>query len=162
MVQRGVAGAKAVDAATTKLDRTIAATQLGITVASIVLGWVAEPSLTRMIEPGFAALPAGWHGPAVHTVATGLALLLVTFMHVVFGEYVPKSLAIQAPEGTALWVAKPLNVFARLTTPLTAVMKGTGNAVLRLMGLAPATGEESVHSIEELRLLIEDTEEAGL
>jgi CBS domain containing-hemolysin-like protein len=162
MVQRGVSGAKAVDAATTKLDRTIAATQLGITLASIVLGWVAEPPLARLIEPAFAVIPSGWHGPAVHSVAMGLALLLVTFMHVVFGEYIPKSLAIQAAEGTALWVAKPLNVFARLTAPLTLLMKGTGNAVLRLLGLAPASGEESVHSIEELRLLIEDTEEAGL
>lgn len=162
MIRKGVKGAKAVDAATEKLDRTIAATQLGITLASIVLGWVAEPPLARLIEPLFNTLPAGWHGAAVHTIATGLALLVVTFMHVVFGEYVPKSLAIQAPESTAVWVAKPLNTFAKLTTPLTAVMKGTGNAVLRLMGLEPASGEESVHSVEELRMLIEDTEEAGL
>jgi putative hemolysin len=162
MVQRGVKGAKAVAAATTKLDRTIAATQLGITLASIILGWVAEPPLARLIEPAFQFIPDGWHVPAVHTIATGLALLVVTFMHVVFGEYIPKSMAIQAAEGTALWVAQPLNVFARLTYPLTTLMKGTGNAVLRLMGLVPATGEESVHSIDELRLLIEDTEEAGL
>jgi CBS domain containing-hemolysin-like protein len=162
MVQSGVKGARAVDAATTKLDRTIAATQLGITLASIILGWVAEPPLVRLIEPAFAFIPAGWHGPAVHTVATGLALLLVTFMHVVFGEYIPKSLAIQTAEGTALLVAKPLNLFARLTAPLTSVMKGTGNAVLRMFGFRPASGEESVHSIEELKLLIEDTEEAGL
>jgi CBS domain containing-hemolysin-like protein len=162
MVQQGVSGARAVDAATTKLDRTIAATQLGITLASIILGWVAEPPLARLIEPLFSLVPAGWHGPAVHTVATGLALLVVTFMHVVFGEYIPKSLAIQAAEGTALWVAQPLNVFARLTAPLTNLMKGTGNFFLRLFGLRPASGEESIHSIEELRLLIEDTEEAGL
>ena len=162
MVQRGVKGAKAVNAATHKLDRTIAATQLGITLASIILGWVAEPPLARLIEPLFNVVPAAWHGPALHSVAAGLALLVVTFMHVVFGEYIPKSLAIQAAEGTALWVAKPLIVFSRLTAPLTLLMKGTGNAVLRLMGLAPASGEESVHSIEELRLLIEDTEEAGL
>jgi putative hemolysin len=162
MVQRGVKGAKAVEAATIKLDRTIAATQLGITLASIILGWVAEPPLARLIEPLFSIVPAGWHVPAVHTVATGLALLVVTFMHVVFGEYIPKSLAIQSAEVTALWVATPLNVFARLTAPLTILMKGTGNAVLRMFSLRPASGEESVHSIEELRLLIEDTEEAGL
>ena len=162
MVHRGVSGAKAVDAATTKLDRTIAATQLGITLASITLGWVAEPPLARLIEPLFVIIPAGWQGPAVHTIATGLALLLVTFMHVVFGELIPKSMAMQSAEGTALWVAKPLNVFARLTAPFTWLMNGTGNAVLRLFGLRPASGEESVHSVEELRLLIEDTEEAGL
>jgi CBS domain containing-hemolysin-like protein len=162
MVQKGVRGAKAVDAATVKLDRTIAATQLGITLASIILGWVAEPPLARLIEPLFSLVPAGWHGAALHTIATGLALLVVTFLHVVFGEFIPKSLAIQTAEGTAICVAKPLNTFARLTSPLTAVMRGTGNAVLRFFGFRPASGEESVHSIEELRLLIEDTEEAGL
>jgi CBS domain containing-hemolysin-like protein len=162
MIQRGVSGAKAVDVATAKLDRTIASTQLGITLASIILGWVAEPPLVRLIEPLFTVVPANWHVPAVHSIATGLALLLVTYMHVVFGEFIPKSLAIQIPEGTALWVAKPLNAFARITNPLTAVMRGTGNAILRLFGFRPASGEESVHSIEELRLLIEDTEEAGL
>ena len=115
-----------------------------------------------MIEPLFSVVPADWHGPAIHTVATGLALLLVTYMHVVFGELIPKSLAIQVPEGTALWVAKPLIAFSRITAPLTAVMRGSGNAILRLFGFRPASGEESVHSVEELRLLIEDTEEAGL
>jgi putative hemolysin len=160
MLANGVNGAKAVDAATTKLDRTIASTQLGITLASIILGWVAEPTIARLIEPAFRSL--AWHEAAVHSVASGLALLLVTYMHVVFGEYVPKSLAIQSPDGTALWVAKPLIAFARITAPLTSLMKESGNAVLRLMGHAPASGEESVHSIEELRLLIEDTEEAGL
>jgi CBS domain containing-hemolysin-like protein len=162
MVQRGVSGAKAVDVATVKLDRTIAATQLGITLASIILGWVAEPPLARLIEPLFSLLPPSFQFPAVHTIATALALLVVTFMHVVFGEFIPKSLALQKAEGTALWVAKPLNVFAKLTAPLTAVMRGTGNAFLRVFGFRPASGEESVHSIEELRLLIEDTEEAGL
>ncbi len=162
MLQRGVPGAKAVETATVNLDRTIATAQLGVTLMSIILGWVAEPTLARLIEPAFAGLSGVWHASAVHSVASGLALMLVTYMHVVFGEYVPKSLALQSSEGTALWVAKPFNVFARLTTPLTALMKASGNGVLRLLGLSPATGEESVHSVEELRLLIEDTEEAGI
>src|SRR5262245_35979691 len=70
MLQRGVRRAQAVDVATANLDRTIAATQLGITVASIILGWVGEPALARLIDPIFETLPAAWHGTLVHTIAT--------------------------------------------------------------------------------------------
>src|SRR5439155_16681218 len=97
-----------------------------------------------------------------HSVAIGLAFVLITFMHVVFGELIPKSMALQSPESTALLFAKPLNVFARLARPLIVLMGGTSNFVLRALGFQPASGEESVHSVEELRLLIEDTEEAGI
>jgi CBS domain containing-hemolysin-like protein len=83
-------------------------------------------------------------------------------MHVVFGELIPKSIAIQKPEGTSLWIAKPLNVFIKLARPLIAVMNGFSNWLLRLAGFEPASASESAHSVEELRLLIEDTEEAGI
>src|SRR5262245_47542840 len=86
LVSQGVQGAKAVEAALSRLDRSIAATQLGITVASIALGWTGEPALARLIEPWFESLPSGWGKAAVHTVSATLALLLITFMHVVFGE----------------------------------------------------------------------------
>src|SRR5262249_52356410 len=99
---------------------------------------------------------------AVHSVASVLALVLITFMHVVFGELVPKNLALNAPDRTSLWLTRPLIVFARLMRPLTLLMSGTANAIVRLLGFEPAAGEEMVHSVEELALLIEDTEEAGL
>jgi CBS domain containing-hemolysin-like protein len=162
MVQRGVRGAKAVEAATTNLDRTIAATQLGITIASIALGWVGEQALAHVIEPIFAGLPAAWQGRVTHTLATSLDFILITFMHVVFGELIPKSVALQTPEATSLWIATPLNVFIKIARPLVAVMNGISNLVLRLLGYEPASSEESAHSIDELRLLIEDTEEAGI
>jgi CBS domain containing-hemolysin-like protein len=162
MQQRGVSGAVAVAAATDNLDRTIAATQLGITLASIGLGWIGEPALARIFEPWFVVLGQFWQPIATHTAAFGLAFALITFMHVVFGELIPKSVALQAPEHTAVWVAAPLNVFARLTKPVVAAMNGTGNLILRLCGFRPASGEDAVHSVEELRLLIEDTEEAGI
>jgi putative hemolysin len=162
MVQRGVRRAKAVAAATANLDRTIAATQLGITIASIALGWVGEQALAHMIEPAFAALPAAWQGTVTHTLATSLDFILITFMHVVFGELIPKSMALQTPEATALWIAKPLTVFIKVARPLITVMNGVSNQILRLLGYQPASSEESAHSIDELRLLIEDTEEAGI
>jgi CBS domain containing-hemolysin-like protein len=162
MVQQGVRRAKAVAAATENLGRTIAATQLGITLASIALGWVGEPALARLLAPTFESLPEAWHGAVLHTVATSVDFILITYMHVVFGELIPKSISLQSPERTALLIAKPLTAFARLAKPLIALMNGTSNLVLRLLGFEPASGEESAHSVEELRLLIEDTEEAGI
>jgi putative hemolysin len=162
MVGKGVAGARAVEAALAKLDRSIAATQLGITLASIGLGFVGEPSLAALFRHWTHDLPAGWSGPVAHTAATVLAFLLITYLHVVFGELIPKAAAIQTADRTALWLARPLTAFAQLARPLIALMNGTGNAILRCFGLKSATAEEMVHSVEELMLLIEDTEEAGI
>jgi CBS domain containing-hemolysin-like protein len=161
MVRQGQKGAKAVERALTRLDRSIAATQLGITLASIALGWTGEPALARLVQPAFEFLPGGGTF-AAHTVAWGLAFILITFMHVVFGEMIPKTVAVQNPDQTSLWLAKPLIVFARLTRPLTLLISGTSNAAVRLFGYQPVGGEEMVHSVEELLLLIEDTEEAGI
>ncbi len=162
MVAQGVQGATAVEAAVNKLDRTIAATQLGITVASIGLGWVGEPALERLLRPLFEALPPPWPSAASHSAAFVVTFLFITFMHVVFGELVPKTLALQAPDRSALWLARPLVVFVRLTRPLVLVMGATANWVLRRLGYDRARSESMVHSVDELSLLIEDTEEAGI
>ncbi len=163
MVQQGVKGARAVLAAVDDLGRSIAATQLGITLTSIGLGFVGEPALADLLEPLFRFLPVHWHGVATHTAATVLAFFLITFLHVVFGELIPKTLALQTSDRTALWLARPLRVFAGCTRPLTALINGTGNFILkRLFGMEPVSGAEEVHSVEELMLLIEDTEQAGI
>ena len=162
MVQQGVKGAKTLEGALNRLDRTIAATQLGVTLASIGLGWVGEPVLARMLQPLFASFTEVWRGVATHSLATVLAFILITYMHVVFGELLPKNLALHTPDQTALWLAKPLAVFTTLTRPLTLLMSGTANTILRLLGYEPLQGEELVHSVEELTLLIEDVEEAGV
>jgi CBS domain containing-hemolysin-like protein len=159
---KGVAGARSVLAAMTHLDRSIAATQLGITLASIGLGFVGEPALAQLLDPLFANLPAGWHGVTTHSLATVIAFLLITFLHVVFGELIPKTMAFQVPDRAALWLARPLLLFGQLARPLIALINGTGNALLRLAGFKPAGGEAMVHSVEELLLLLEDTEEAGI
>jgi putative hemolysin len=162
MVRLGFKRAKTLEGAINHLDRSIAATQLGTTLASIGLGWLGEPALARILQPAFHFLPQSWGLAAAHTVATIIAFILITFMHVVFGELVPKSLALQAPDRAALWLVFPLVIFTRLTRPLTAVMSSTANGILRLLGYQPVRGEEMVHSVEELALLIEDTEEAGI
>ena len=162
LVAKGVKGAKSVEHALQNLTRSIAATQLGITITSIALGFVGEPALARRIEPLFNALPAGWQGATTHSVATVIALLAITFLHVVFGEMIPKTMTIQAPDRTALWMARPMTIFARLTRPLILLMHGTANFVLRRSGYQIAGNKSLVHTVEELSLLIEDTEEAGV
>lgn len=161
MIRQGTRSAEAVMAAISQLDRTIAATQLGITLASIALGMACEPALVRVIEPIFRDFSSPLRFLAKHSVASLLAFGLITFLHVVFGELIPKSVALQEAEQTSLWVARPLNIFAKLTRPLVSLMNGTGNRLLRWAGFQVASGEESVHSVEELLLLIEDVEEAG-
>lgn len=162
MAHQGQKGVKAVASAVANLDRSIAATQLGITLASLALGWAGEPALAHLFEPMFGFLPVAWMGTAAHSMASVIAFLLITFLHVVFGELIPKTVALQKPDGTALWVSAPLNVFAKVGWPLIHAMNGTGNAVLRFCGFRPARGKEMVHSIGELSLLVEDTEEAGI
>ena len=162
MVHHGQAGAKAVEIGVDNLDRTIAATQLGITLASIALGWIGEPAVAKLLEPVFAVIPHTWRGVTSHSVAFGLGFLLITFLYVVFGELIPKTVALQIPDRAALWVATPLVMFARAARPLIFLMNGTGNAILRWIGFEPASGREMLHSVEELALLIEDTEEAGI
>jgi putative hemolysin len=162
MLKNGVAGSKSVLSAINALDDSIAATQLGITLASIGLGFVGEPALAHLIEPWFAGLPAAWRWVTAHTIATAVAFSIITYLHVVFGELIPKSVALQVPDHTALWLASPLLLFGRVTRPVISMMNGTGNALLHLAGFRGATGESMVHSVEELLLLIEDTEEAGV
>lgn len=161
LLKRGIKSARSVESALLRLDRSIAATQLGITLASIGLGFVGEPALANILMRFFAGA-SGWHGAAAHSVASILAFMLITYMHVVFGELIPKTVALQTADRSALWLSGPLNVFARLSRPLLATMNGTANLLLRLLGFKAASGEEMVHSVEELELLIEDSEEAGI
>jgi CBS domain containing-hemolysin-like protein len=161
MIARGITSARSVLVAIDNITRTIAATQLGITLSSIALGWVSEGVLAHELEVVFHWLPSPWDVIATHSVSTALAFAAVTFVHVVFGELIPKALALQSPDRIAIWLARPLNVFTLLTRPIILLMSGTGGLILRLLGFQ-AKSETHLHSVEELALLIEDTEEAGL
>lgn len=158
----GVKGTPAVLYAIEHLDRSIAAVQLGITLASIALGWISENALAELLVQVFGSLPHPWSAIARHSVAGAIAFFIITFMHVVFGELIPKSLALQKSDVIALWVARPLLIFQKITRPLIVLMNGTGNLILHRLGFHVSAGTTLVHSVEELSLLIEDTEEAGI
>jgi CBS domain containing-hemolysin-like protein len=162
LVSRGRFGAKAVQQAVENLDDAIAATQLGITFASLALGWVGEPALAHLIEPLFRGLPTVWGVVLSHTVAVALAFLLLTYLHVVLGELAPKAIALQRAEDVALLVTGPLLVFARVFRPFINFMNGSGNWIVRMLRLPPRRPDQDVHSVDELGMLVEETAEAGI
>jgi len=162
MIRRGRRGARSLKKQIQHLDHAIAATQLGITLASIGLGFVGEPALARLLVPLFVFVPEHWEVIARHTAAIGLAFILITFMHVILGELAPKAMALQKPAQIALWVAIPLELFTFVTRPIVVVMNGIGNWIVRRLGFHAITGEQMLHSVEELTMLIEEVEEAGL
>ena len=159
-VAEGRAGAVSAARAIHHLDDAIAATQLGITLASIGLGFLGEPALVRLIAPALAELGVERALP-VHTVAFVIAFALITFLHVVVGELAPKALALDRPGPVALACARPLLVFGAIFKPVLHVMNGAGNALVRLLGARPAGEAGRVHSAEELRLLVSEAHEAG-
>ncbi|NLE75712.1 MAG: HlyC/CorC family transporter [Chloroflexi bacterium] len=143
-------------------DRFIAATQLGITMASLALGWIGEPALAHLLEPLLGWLPGAGSVVASHTLAVALSFFVITFLHVVVGELAPKSIALQYPEETAFRVAGPTILTENLTRPLIWLLNGAGNGVLRLVGLRAPTGHQRAHSVEELKMLIADSEQGGV
>ena len=143
-------------------DRYIAATQLGITMASLGLGWIGEPMLASVIEPGFQFLPGMLSTAAVHTVSVTVAFAVITALHIVLGELAPKSIALQDPERTALLVTKPTELFMNAFWPFITLMNGMGRAVVHLLGLRGAKGHALVHSEAELKMLVTASQEAGV
>ncbi|MBN9118894.1 MAG: HlyC/CorC family transporter [Planctomycetes bacterium] len=158
LVNQKRAGAAALLNAITNLNRSVAACQLGITVASLALGFVSEPAIHRLIHPLFEGLPAEWGRVA----SIAITLSLITYMHVVFGEQMPKLAALQDSEWVGLWVARPIAVFAGVSGPLISLMNGSSAWILRRLGYKAEGEEGEIHTVDELRLLVEDTEEAGL
>lgn len=163
MVARGDRSAKAVQQAITHLDRYISGTQLGITLASLGLGWIGEPALASLIDRlltavGFSSSPVLAHSAA----AVSTAFLVITFLHIVLGELAPKSMALNNPEGVSRWVVRPLRWFSFVMAPFIAVLNGTANLLLRAVGLRMVDESARVHSADELRMLVKQTSKHGL
>lgn len=147
-------------AVTRKLDAYLSSTQLGITLASLGLGWVGEPAIAHLIvEPAFQWLGLGnaWYKGAL---SFGIAFAIITFLHIVLGELAPKSLAIQKSEATSLWLSVPLMMFYKLFFPAIWLLNGAANRILRLIGVQPA-GEQEAHTEEEIRILMDQSAKSG-
>lgn len=163
LVAEGNRPARAVRGALEHLDTYIAATQFGITMASLALGWIGEPALAHLVDPVLAwILPAEWVQTGSHAISFAISFALITALHIVLGELAPKGIALQRPESTSLFVTMPMNLFLRVFKPFVMALNGVGNLLLRLLGIHPAHGEEQVHTVEELRYLLHTSREAGL
>ena len=143
-----------------ELSLSLAAAQLGITIASLLLGAVAEPAVASMIEPVLALtpLPEG----ALHPVALVIALVIVVYLHMVIGEMAPKNIAISNPERSALIMAVPFRAFIFVFRPLIALLNGLANAVLRLFGVPPVDALRIGHSAEDLAVIISAGRKEGV
>lgn len=143
-------------------DSYIAATQLGITMASLGLGWIGEPALAKVLEPAFSMLGDRIAAATAHSIAFAIAFATITALHIVLGELAPKTVALQYPERVALVVSRPTELFMRVFWPFIALLNGMGNAVVRSFGLRPPSGHSLVHSEEELKMLVTASQEAGV
>jgi CBS domain containing-hemolysin-like protein len=142
------------------LDAYLSATQLGITLASLALGWVGEPAFAHLIEPVFQRF--GDYSPAIaHSISATFAFVTISILHIVFGELVPKSVAIQRPVGTTLWIAHLLRLFYVLMFPAIWLLNGMARIILRAFGIEASGEHEIAHSQEELKLILSDSAKAG-
>ena len=146
----------------TNLTRVLSAGQLGITLASLGLGWVAEDSLGHTMEVWFAALPLPLEASVRVGIAAAVALGVVTYLHVVFGELAPRALSLNYPEAFAKWLAPAILAFTWLAWPFIWVLNGSSNLLLKAFGQHNVSEEETPHSPDELRLLVERASEGGL
>lgn len=144
------------------LDYYVAASQLGITMASIALGFVGEPVLAHLIEPPVASLVGSFAPAVAHGVAIGVAFTFVTGLHIVIGEFVPKSIALQQPERTALTVSLPMLVFVRIFGPAIWLLNAIGNALLRMVGMTLRPLTDQPLAAEDLAYMLESSATAGL
>lgn len=142
------------------LDAYLSVSQLGITLASLGLGWLGEPAIATLLTPFL--FKWGLTSPAlVHTISFVTAFGLITFLHVVFGELAPKSLAIQRAEPLSLWLALPMRFFYTLFYPAVILLNGTANRAMRVIGISPSSEAALSHSGEELRMIIAESFRGG-
>ncbi|MGY2131532.1 hemolysin family protein [Hymenobacter sp. HD11105] len=158
--QEGNRFAKVTQGILAHLDAYLSATQLGITLASLGLGWIGEGVVSQIIIAlmelvGFQADPA-----LAHRIALPTSFAVITVLHIVFGELAPKSLAIQRPESVSLFVALPMQFFYFIFRPFIWVLNGLSNFFLKLIGVTPIHGSE-VHTAEELRMLLDQSKQSG-
>ena len=149
------------------LNAYISATQLGITLFSLGLGYVAEPAVVRVVEPLLAWIGSTTNIPflmapaLVHTVAFAVSFSLITFLLIVFGELAPKMFALEMSERIAIWVSLPLTLFYKTLYYPIRILNWTGNATVRLFGLTPSEDQDSIYTEDEIRQLVRISQESG-
>ena len=160
-VQQGNRFAKISEGIINHLDTYLSATQLGITIASLGLGWIGEPVVSKIITQIIHLFHIDLSPEDLHIIALPVAFLLITTLHIVFGELAPKSIAIRKAESTTLFVSIPLRIFFNIFRPFIWLMNSISNAFLKAIGIHPVGGHE-IHSTEELQLLVKQSKDSGM
>src|SRR6202043_708535 len=153
LIAAGRIGARIVQRLHQNLDQVVNGVQLGITMVSLTLGWIGEPMVARLVESMEFVHEVPHAAVYAHAIAIAIAFSLITYMHVILGELVPKTLALQRAEQIALAVAAPMEAFLTITRPLLFFMRRSGGLVLRIFGAQP-TRRGAVHSPDELKLIV--------
>ncbi len=155
-------GAKSVQQIIGQLDGYLSATQLGITIASLGLGWIGKPAFARLLEPPLSALgitEPGW----MHSISAATAFMTISFLHIVVGELAPKSIALLRAETVALWASMPMRIFHWLFFPAIWTLNGVSNLLLRLLGVPNDNPDGAAgHSPEEIKIILSQARSAGL
>ncbi|MGQ8871950.1 hemolysin family protein [Paenibacillus sp. TSA_86.1] len=160
LVEAGNRNAKYASNVIRNLDAYLSACQLGITLASLGLGWLGEPVIARLLEPVFTAFGLG---PVyVHGISIVIAFVIITILHIVLGELAPKTMALRKSETITLWSAALLTVFYKLMFPFIWMLNGMANGLLRLFRMAPASEVDDAHSEDEIRILMKESNKSGL
>jgi CBS domain containing-hemolysin-like protein len=154
--KRAILVAHAVD----DINRFISTIQVGVTMCSLAIGWLGEPLVARLLDSPLSG--AGLSKEAIHGVAFVVAFLVITYLHVVFGELGPKYMALQSSERVALVVIRPLDLLRRLLTPLVAVLNRSSLLFFRMLGIKPVGGLHMIHSEEELKMLVSQSSRGGV
>jgi CBS domain containing-hemolysin-like protein len=162
LIAEGSRSARAVRRAISEPTSYIAATQLGITMASLGLGWVGEPAIAVVLQPLFSSLPVPIAEATAHSIAVAIAFALITALHITLGELTPKTIALARAETTALLLVKPTELFMKAFWPFITLLNGMGRFVTGLIGVRAAEGFAMVHSEEELKMLVTASQEAGV
>ena len=160
LIQQGNGRAKAVLEMTLSLDTYLSATQMGITIASLALGWLGGPFLVELLH---GLIGTEYFEPwSVHVASVFLTIFVLVFVHVVFGELVPRAIALGKVEKIAMAVSRPLNLFYVLTFPLVVIFSRVSRAVLQLLGIESVQKEDIAHSEDELRMIVSASERGGV
>ncbi|MDD7964477.1 hemolysin family protein [Actinomycetospora lemnae] len=156
----GTSGASTVLRASEHLSMMLAAAQLGITICSLALGSLGEPAVAHQLER--VLLPVGVPEVLIHPIAFVVALTIVTILHIVIGEMVPKNIAIAGPERTSLWLVPALVAFLKVTRPVIVVLNWVANHVLRLFGVTPVDEREAAYTPQEIADMLSESRREGL
>ena len=161
LIHENVPNAKLALKITNSLDTYLSATQLGITLSSLALGWIGEPAVVRLIESPIREF-FSVNDIALHTIAVGISFTFITLFHVVLGELVPKSIAIAKTEKIVLFVAKPLHAFWLLFLPFIKIFDILAKTILNIIGIKPASENEIAHSEEEIKIIAGESLKVGV